>query len=232
MSPSTKAFEWYTEQRRSLAAVVRRFTTLVVTNWKAGAGVAIGVIAMLALIGGYFIWGARQEAKAAELLFKAVTQLTSNSGSAEDLKTQEEGLRLLREVTSRYPGTVAAAEATLRLGTHFYTLEKYDEAREVYLAYLARNPEGRVAFSAGMGVGDTYQSQGNYEKAVETYSKLISQFPKEPLLPEAYLNLARGYLHIKKEQEAVRLYEKIAQSYPNTGWAQVAQAQIRRLIRR
>ncbi len=232
MWSTTKTFDWYAEQRRSLAAGVRRLATLIAANRKLAAGVAIGVLTIITLIPGYFAWRSKQEGDAAALLFKAVGQLASDTGTAEDVKNQEDGVRLLREVTTRYPRTAAGTEATLRLGTLFYTIGNYDEARTVYQGYLAKNPRGWIAFSVGIGVGDTYLAQGKYDKAVETYSKFIDQFPQEALLPQAYLHLARTYADMKREQDAARLYEKVAEAYPNTGWAQNAQAQLRRLIRR
>lgn len=232
MWPSTKTFDWYSGQRRSLVAGARRVISLVASNRKVAGTMAIGVVAILALIGGYFAWSSRQEANAAALLFKAAIEVTSKTGTAEDVPKQEEGLRLLREVTTRYPGTAAGAEAALRLGTHYYTLGNYDEARNVYEGYLAKNPRGRVAFAAGLGVGDTYLAQGKYDRAVDTYSKLIEQFPQEPLLPQAYLHLARTYNDMKREKDAARLYQKVVEAYQNTGWAQYAQAQLRKLIAR
>ena len=232
MWPSAKTFDWYVEHRRSLMAGVRRLISLIGANRKLAAMVAGGAFAILALIGGYSAWNNRQEVNAAALVFKAASQLTSNIGTAEGVTKREDGLRLLREVTTRYPRTAAEAEAALRLGTHHYTLGNYDEARNVYEGYLAKNPRGPVAFSAGLGVGDTYLAQGKYDKAMETYSRLIEQFPEEPLLAQAYLNLARTYLDMKRERDAARLYQKVAEAYQNSGWAQYAQAQLRKLILR
>ncbi len=233
MWPTAKTFDWYAEQRRSLAGGVRRLVNLIVANRKLAAAVAIGVFAVLAVITGYFALSSRREANAAAALFKAANDLAWNTGNAEeDTKKQEEGVRGLRELMARYPQTAAAAEATLRLGTLYYTLGNYDEARSVYESYLTKNPRGTIAFSAGMGVADTHLAQRKYEKAVETYSRLIDHFPEEPLLPQAYLNLARAYLDMKKEADATRLYGKVAETYPNTGWAQYAQSQLRKLIRR
>jgi len=229
---STKTFDWYIEQRRSLAAGARRAITLVASNRKVAATVAVGVVGVLALIGGYFAWSGRQEANAAAVLFKAAIELTSKTGTAEDVPKQEEGLRLLREVITRYPATAAGAEAALRLGTHYYTLGNYDAARNVYEGYLAKNPRGRVAFGAGLGVGDTYLAQGKFDSAVETYSRLIEKFPREPLLAQAYLHLARAYHDMKREKDAARVYQKVVEAYQNTGWAQYAQTQLHKLIPR
>ena len=232
MWPTSKTFEWYADQRHSFVAGVRRFMALGVGNWKMAASLAIGVIVIVALVAGYFAWSSRQEADASDLLFRATRELGSSTRTAEDAARQEEGVRLLRELTTRYPRTAAAAEATLRLGTLYYTVGEYDEARNVYQGYVTRNPRGRVVFAAGMGVGDAYFSQGKYDKAMESYSQLIDRFPQEALLPEAFLNLARTYVKMSKEQEAVRLYQKVAEGYPNSGWEQTARAQLRKLMRR
>lgn len=232
MWPSTRTFDWYSEQRRSLSSGIRRLSTIIAANRKLAAAVAIGMLAIVALITGYFAWSSRQETKAAVLLFKAVSYVASSTGAAEDVKNQGEGVRLLREVIGRYPKTAAAAEGTLRLGTLYFALGNYDEARNAYQGYLMKNPRGQIAFSAGLGVGDTYLAQNKYDKAVETYSSLIEQFPQEPLVPQAHLNLARTYLSMKRDQDAARLYQKVVETYPTTAWSQYAQAQLRKLIRK
>lgn len=230
MWPTSKSLDWYADRRHSFVTGLRRFTGLVVGNWKIAAGLAIGVIVIVALVAGYFVWGSRQEADASDLLFRATRELGSSTRTAEDAPRQEEGVRLLRELATRYSRTAAAAEATLRLGTLYYTVGEYDEARKVYQGYVANNPRGRVAFAAGMGVGDTYFSQGKYDKAMESYSQLIDRFPKEPLLPEAFLNLAATYVKIHREEEAIRLYQKVTEGYPNSGWDQTARARLRKLV--
>lgn len=232
MWPSSKTLDSYVDRGHSVIAGLRRFSGLVLSNRKAALGLAIGAIVIVACVAGYFVWSSRREADASDFLFRAVRQLGADTRTAEDAARQEEGVRLLQQLTTRYPRTAAAAEATLRLGTLYYTVGDYDEARNVYQAYLARNPRGRVALAAGMGVGDSYLSQGRYDKAVESYSRLMDQFPQDPLLPEAYLNLARTYLRMNKEQEAIRLYQKVSEGYPNTGWDQSARSQLRKLVRR
>jgi TolA-binding protein len=131
-------------------------------------------------------------------------------------------------VIQRYPTAAAAAEATLRLGTHYVAGGKYGEARAAYTTYLQKNPRGRIAFAAALGVGDTYLAERNYEKAVETYSRLVEQFSQEPLLPEAQLHLATALLGLNREKEASVLLETVVVTSRNTGWAQRAQSELYR----
>ena len=225
----TKNLDWHNSPWRSITEIAKGLAILATEKWKAAVAAAIGLLALGAVIAGYFAWSGRQETDSATLLRKAVSQLEASTRADQDDTKQEVGVRLLREVMSRYARSAAAGEAALRLGTLYYTAGKYDEARTVYTSYLDKNPRGQIAFSAGIGVGDTYLAQRNYEKAVETYSRLIEQFPQEPLLPEAQLHLAKAYLGTNRLKDAGALYEKVVAIYPNTGWAQNAQAELYKL---
>jgi len=208
---------------------VRGLTAFVTDRWKWAVAAAIGLLAVSAVIAGYFAWSSSKEANAGALLRKAVSRLEASTQVGQDATKQEEGVRLFQEVITRYARSAAAMEATLRLGTLYYTGGKYDEARSVYTTYLDKNPRGRMAFSAGIGVGDTYLAQRNYIKAVEIYSGLIEQFTEEPLLPEAQLHLAKAYLGMNRLKDAGTVYEKLVAAYPETGWARSAQAELYKL---
>ncbi|MDD5560343.1 tetratricopeptide repeat protein [Candidatus Methylomirabilis sp.] len=225
----TKHVDWHHSSRRSVAEVAKGLTTLATERWKWVVAVVIGLLALSAIVAGYYAWSSKNETNAAAFLRKAVSQLEASTRAGQDSAKQEEGVRLLREVMSRYAGSAAAAEAALRLGSHYYTAGQYDEARTVYVTYLGQSPRGAVAFSAGIGVGDTYLAQRNYEKAAETYSRLVEQFPQDLLLPEAQLHLAKAYLGLNRPKDASTVYEKVVAAYPNTGWAQNAQVELNKL---
>ena len=229
MRPPTNNPDWHAGQGRSGTGSTTWFAAFATNWWKWALAAAIGVLVLAAVIAGYVAWSGRQETDSANLLRKAVSQFDASSRNGSDATKQEEGIRLLHEVINRYPASAAAAEATLRLGTHYYILGKYNEARTAYTTYLDKNPRGQIAFSAGLGLGDTYLAERNYAKAAETYSRLVEQFAQEPLLPEAQLHLASAYLGLSRVKEAGALYEKIVATYPNTGWAQSARAELYKL---
>lgn len=221
--------DWRADPRHVVTESATRLIALVTNRWRWVVAAVLGLLALSAVFVGYFAWGSRKETDSATLLRKAVSQLEAITRSGHDEGKQEEGVRLLHDVVNRYPRTVAAAEATLRLGTHYYTMGKYSEARTAYTNYLEKNPRGLIAFSVGLGVGDTYLAERNYEKATETYSRLIEQFAQESLLPEAELHLATALLGLNREKEAGALLEKVVATHPNTGWAQRAQSELYKL---
>lgn len=207
---------------------VRDLIAFLTDRWKGAVIAAVGLLALSAVIAGYFAWSSSKEANAWVLLRRAISRPETNSQVGQDTAKQE-NIRLLQEVMAQYAQSAAAVEATLRLGTLYYTGGKYDEARSVYTTYLNKNPRGRIAFSAGIGVGDAYLAQRNYAKAAETYSRLVEQFSQEPLLPEAQLHLAKAYLGMNRLKDAGTVYEKLIAAYPNTGWARSAQAELYKL---
>jgi TolA-binding protein len=201
---------------------------LITDRWRWVAASVIGLLVVSIAIVVYFAWNSKKGTDSAILLRKAVSLLGTDTRSPQDSANPANGLKIMHDVLSRYPGTAAAIEATLRLGAHYYAAGQYDEARTVYVTYLNKNPRGQIAFTAGIGVGDTYLAQHSHEKAIETYSQLIEQFPQEPLLPEAHLHLARAYRNANRLKDGLIIYEKIVATYPNTGWAQSAQAELYR----
>ncbi len=223
--PHTNNPDWRADPRHVVTDTTTRVLALVTDRWRWAVGAAVGLLALSIVIAGYFFWSGRKETESAALLRKAVSQFEVISRSSSDDAKLTEGLQLLHDVIHRYPRTAAAAEATLRLGTYYYTVGKYNEARTAYTTYLEKNPRGLIAFSAGLGVGDTYLAERNDDKAAETYSRLIEQFAQEPLLPEAQLHLARAYRGMGRLKDAAVLYEQIVATHPNTGWAQRAQAE-------
>jgi TolA-binding protein len=225
----TKSTDWYQEQRRVVAAGLRRAFGILIANRRLAALLAVGTLVGLLSLVGYAAWTRKQEERAATQLFKAVGQLPTDVKTAEDARRQEAAIQALRELGARYPRSAAAAEATLRLGNLYYALENYEEARRIFQAYLAKNPRGLTAFAARLGVGDTYMAERKFDLAAQTYSSIIAEFAHDPLLPEAYLNLAKTHLALGRPQEALRVYDKVAEAYPNTGWAQTARAKARML---
>lgn len=228
MQLHTKRPGWNVGAHRSGAHGAEGFAAFVADWWKWAAAGGIGLVVLSAAIAGYFMWNGRKESDSTALLRKAISRLEAGQQTGQNGAAVEEGLRLVQEVLNRFPATTAAGEATLRLGAHYYTAGKYDEARTTYVAYLGRNPRGRIAFSAGMGVGDTFLAQRNFEKAIETYSQLGERFPQEALLPEAQLHLVSALLGANRLKDALAVCEKIIAAYPNTGWAQRAQAELNR----
>ncbi len=156
--------DFHVGPRRSSTDSGTRLPTVITDWWKWAVAAVVGLLVLSAVVALYFVWSGKIEADSAMLLRKAVSQLETSPPNGSQAARPEEGIRLLQEVMNRYPKSAAAAEATLRLGTYYYTLGGYNDARKAYTAYLEKNPKGQIAFSAGLGLGDTFLAERNYRE--------------------------------------------------------------------
>jgi len=187
-------------------------------------GVVLGVLAALIVAGGsaagYTWYQGQQEREGQLVLAKAQAALQgqkpSTPGNAEEAK------KLLEEVITRFPGTVAAQESLIRLGNMQYDGGKYDEAAATYTKYLSTYPRGPFRMLAGIGKAYAEEAKRDLPAAVKTLSDLVEAAKNDPMAGEAYSDLARLYEESKKPEDALRVYGEIVERFPQTRWAQHA----------
>jgi TolA-binding protein len=110
---------------------------------------------------------------------------------------------------------------------HLKFLEKkYDEAIQLYQAYLKEVPENTVYQSlALLALAASYEGQGDFGKAIETLQKILSN--SEPSFKEqATLNLARVYGLSKQPDKAKETLKEFIEKYKNSPFLSMAKARL------
>jgi TolA-binding protein len=185
---------------------------------------AVGILVAIAVIGGGFAaytWHRTvQEREAQGLLVKASSAMWGSAPGAQ--RNPEEAKKVYAEVAAKYPGTVAAEEALIRLGNLQFEASKYDEAIATYGNYLTSYPSGRFRVMAGIGKAYAEEAKGDLPVAERTLTQLVDSVKDDPLAGEAYSSLAHVYEAMKKPEDALRIYNQIAERFPQTHWAQNA----------
>ncbi|MDR2733358.1 MAG: tetratricopeptide repeat protein [Spirochaetota bacterium] len=92
----------------------------------------------------------------------------------------------LDDIIKKWPGTLGAARAALRMGHMRYSLENYAAAMEDF-ARVSGYSSSMYLYPAGLlGIANCHEQTGNIESALETYSRI------EVLNPDfGFKNLAR-----------------------------------------
>ncbi len=184
----------------------------------------ISVIAAAAVIAGaagiFFWYEGRQEAAAQTAL--AAAEKPPADAKPEAPPNVDETVKRLSEVAAKYPRTVAAEEALIRLGDLRYDAKKYDEALAAYNQYLSQFSRGRFRIMAALGKAYSEEAKGDLQGAANTLSPIVNSAPNDPLAGEAYSTLAHVYEAQKKPEDALRIYGQIAEKFPQTQWAQNA----------
>jgi TolA-binding protein len=187
-------------------------------------GLAIGILIAIAVIAGgvsaYTWYRTVQEREAQGLLVKAYSAMWGDAPGSQ--RNPDEARKVYAEIAAKYPGTVAAEEAVIRLGNLHFEGSKYDEAVAVYGNYLTSYPHGRFRAMAGIGKAYAEEAKGDLPAAEKTLTQFVESLKDDPLGGEAYSTLAHVYEAIKKPEDALRIYSQIAERFPQTHWAQNA----------
>ncbi len=181
----------------------------------------IAAIAILgAAVGAYLWYEGRQETEARKALASAEAPLRPEK--PETPPNTDEAAKRLSEVATKYPRTVSAQEALIRLGNLRYDAGKYDDALAAYNQYLSQFPHGKFRVMAGIGKAYAEEAKGDLNAELKTLTSTVDSAGNDPLAGEAYSTLARTYEALKKPEDALRVYGQIAEKFPQTQWAQNA----------
>ena len=101
-------------------------------------------------------------------------------------------------------------EAYILLARAKYVLGKIEEARDVYLKGLKRNPDN---FEMNFYVANIYRDLKEYEISAEYYEKAMKVNPDDVLI---WLNYAFLFGHIQEKwDEALQIYEEAINKFPD-----------------
>lgn len=127
-----------------------------------------------------------------------------------------------RAVLKKYPGTVAAGNAALRLADLLRAEKNFDEAATVLRAFVEKYPTHPLAAGGWLSLGSTYEDQGKLDEALEANAAAISKYPDSYATPLAMLAQARIYLLKGQKDDARRLYQDVASRFQQTIYARQA----------
>lgn len=180
-------------------------------HWKKFVWGLAGVVALILAVGAWKLWTATTLNSAESLYGTAVTP------------------EAWREVVRKYPGTVPAGNAQVRLAEALRASGDLPAAAAELEGFLAAQPEHPLAGAAWLTLGELRQIQGNSDGALEAYRTASSRYKSSyaaplALVAEANLLKAQGAVG-----EARAVLESIGSLHPETPAAMVAAGELARL---
>lgn len=88
-------------------------------------------------------------------------------------------------------------------GNQLFAEKKYAEARAVYEAILAENPD---VYVLNKNIGNCYFALEDYDRAIESYMKV---YEKQPDQPDILIAIANAYNNSGRKDQAAEWYKKI-----------------------
>ncbi len=164
-----------------------------------------GLLAVGLLIFGVSAFTQRRSARSASELF-------ASAKTVEDYKN----------VSSRYPRSPVATNATLLLAEELRNEGKYEEALESLRKQTEQRAQHPLISGVWNSIAMTQEAQGKQEEALATYQRVSTTYPTSFSAPVALLAQARILKAKGQIKEAGRLYDQVIASFGDSNFAREA----------
>ncbi|PID29574.1 MAG: hypothetical protein CSB55_01665 [Candidatus Cloacimonadota bacterium] len=99
-------------------------------------------------------------------------------------------------------------QANLKLGSIYFSAEKYKEALAFYYSVIENDETGNLAKDAARNFAVVCKTIEEWEKAIEAYEIILEKFGNSQLEGETVFNIAYCHFRNKKYKNAVKMFEE------------------------
>jgi len=105
--------------------------------------------------------------------------------------------------------------------------EKFNEAAELFKAFVIQHPDNRLANNALYWLGECNYSQKEFSKAIGIFNELVNRYPKGEKVPDALLKTAYAYLKLHNTERAHDYLKLVVKRYPFTPAGEKAEQKLK-----
>jgi tetratricopeptide (TPR) repeat protein len=161
----------------------------------------------------YLNYANRKGQEAYDAAYYEVIKVKEIKADDEALKKSED---LFKKVITEHGLSKASRLAPPQIAHLKFLEKKYDEAIQLYQAFLKEVPENTVYQSLGLlALAASYEGQGDFGKAVEALQRVLSSSEKS-FKEQATLHLARVYGLSKQPDKAIETLKEFIEKYKNS----------------
>jgi TolA-binding protein len=204
---------------------------------------AIGVVVVLAAVGGYFYWRQSVDTSSRALLAAAMaiadaqvvppaaaapgpspaTPAAPPPGTfATNRAKQEAALSKFMAAANAYPSTPAGIAARYQAAATLMTLGRTAEAIQRFQEVIDRAPTTVYAETAHLGLAEAQATEGQFDAALATFRSLASQKESPIPIDGVLMQMGRTYLLADRVAEARQTFQRIVDEFPQSAFATVA----------
>ncbi|MBW2087275.1 MAG: tetratricopeptide repeat protein [Deltaproteobacteria bacterium] len=196
---------------------------------------AAAALALLLTVMGIKVYMDRHTGQALAAYSEALAQANrlksrDNKGAGEEI---EAVLDALERVSTKYARTTPGRLVLLDLGTLYFHLKRYDEARYTYkkcLKVLKPEEESLRPFILD-SLAYTYEAQNKLTEAAAQWEEIV-RLPGNLLKEEAFLSLGRVYEALNEPEKAGEAYRQLIDRFPDSPHFSLASFKLKRVAPR
>jgi predicted negative regulator of RcsB-dependent stress response len=185
---------------------------------------AVVVLAVVAVVGGYFMHKNGREDAANDALFALQLPVQGRP------EIQAAAVASFVQVADEYPDTSAGTRAMLVAGGMYFEGNDFEKSRGMFQRLLAGRPDYPLANLAALGVAVNLEAEGKLPEAAARYEEIVHRVPQDSTWPQAQSALGRIYTEQNHPERAFDVYKQMLEERNGDSWTMEAQPQIRELL--
>ena len=195
----------------------------------------VGVVAVIAIIGGYFAWKSSRDGKAQGMLASALVVVEAPvytppppaPGSPppvqppgtfrSDKERLDAAVPRLQAAADAYPDSEPGVTARFRLAASLAELGRFAEAEQRYQEVVQKACSSSIyRHTARLGVGEAQLAQGKADAAMTTFKEIAADANSQLPVDGVLMQLGRAALVAGKKDEATRAFTRVTDEFPQS----------------
>ena len=176
--------------------------------------ILLALVAVVCVVVGLFAWH----------VSSTLTTQAAEAGlaNARDISAFE-------AVVKKYPRSMSAADALLRIAADLRAVGKLDESTAAFNRFIKAFPSHPLVGGALLGIGQNQDVSGKSKEAQTTYQQVVARYPKSYAAAFACYSEAEILLREFRKDEAARVLNSLLVQFPGSQSAGLANAWLARI---
>jgi len=227
-----KAQERHHLKQNEFAATAARVMGTLTANRDRVIMVAIGVVAVAAIVGGYFFWQKRTNEQAGALLGVATSIIqapivpaptvpgaTQQPGTyPTEAARREAAVQAFQQVATAYPSTDAGLAARYQIASMHLAGGQFSEAEQAFRAVADSAGKSIYGPMARMGIAQALAGQTKYDDSIKLLTDLSADRDGALPVDGVLMELARVCVKAGKTQEARAAFKRVVDEFPESNY--------------
>jgi tetratricopeptide (TPR) repeat protein len=216
-----------------LAMTARR---MYIDRKRETTGLLVGVVALAAIAGGYFLWSERRQSRAHALLAEAMvvqearvsppgTPAAGATYSTERARMQAAAAKY-KAVADAYPSTDAGIYARYQEAVNQVALGNIAAATAAYQEVSRREGDSLDGQMARLGLAEVQALAGQYDQAINTFKEMAQRKDGPLPIDGILMQLGRTYREAGKPADARQTFNRIVLEFPESPFNQEAKREL------
>jgi TolA-binding protein len=198
--------------------------------------VLVGVVALAAVAGGFFLWSGRLQSRAHSLLAEAIvvqdarvsppgTPAAAGTYPTERARMQAAAAKF-KTAADAYPSTDAGIYARYQEAADQVALGNIAAATAAYQEIIRREGDSVSGQMARLGLAEVQALAGQYDQAINTFKEMAQRKDGPLPIDGILMQLGRTYREAGKATDAQQTFNRIVQEFPESPFNQEAKREL------